>query len=269
MKTIPVLMYHHVNPQGNFINVKPEIFESHMKYLREHGFTTLHTNEFLSIINGETPPPKRPIMITFDDGWLDNWIFAFPILKKYNIKAVIFIVTSWIGDYGRRERADEGNVSTLPVHRECERMIKDGRSSEVMLSWEEVKEMETSGLIDIQSHTHTHQRWDELYSNRKEQIEALKQELNNSREIIEKELNKQCNALCWPWGIYDDGYIEIAKGAGYKLLFTTDKGTNPLNTDPHRIKRIVIGNISVFTLKKKLFIHSRDWLSKLYLKYFK
>jgi len=268
MKTIPVLMYHHVNPLGNFINVMPEIFESHMRYLSEHGYTTLHTEEFLSIISGNTLPPERPIMITFDDGWLDNWVFAFPILRKYHIKAVIFTITSWIGDYGRRRRSDEGNVSPLPVHRECEKMIRDGHSSEVMLSWDEVREMEASGLIDIQSHTHTHKRWDKLYNNREERMKALKQELNKSKEIIEERLGKQCSALCWPWGIYDDGYIDTAKGAGYRVLFTTEKGTNPVVTDPYRIKRIVIGNISVFNLKKKLFIHSRQWLSRLYLRLF-
>ena len=87
-------MYHHVNPDGNFINVTPEIFEKHIRYLSEEGINALNTADFLLILAGKQPPPKRPVMITFDDGWLDNWSYAFPVLRRYHMKAVIFVVTS-------------------------------------------------------------------------------------------------------------------------------------------------------------------------------
>ncbi len=262
-------MYHHVNPEGDFINVKPESFKLHIRHLKNQGFTTLNTEELLSLINGQMSPPKKPVMITFDDGWLDNWIYAFPILKEYQMKAVIFVVTSWIHENGRRNRVDEGDASSIPEHKKCQQRVDDGHAAEVMLSWGEIREMEASGLIDIQSHTHSHKRWDKLYRNPIDRIGILNQELIISKSLIEEKLGKQCNALCWPWGVYKEDYIYAAKGSGYKLVFTTEKGSNSPETDPYRIKRIVIGNISASNLKKKLFIHSRDWLSKAYLKHFK
>ncbi len=261
-------MYHHINPIGNFINVKPDVFEEHIKYLKKSKFTPINTEDLMLIKNGHMRIPERPIMITFDDGWLDNWVYAYPILKKYGLKAVIFVVTSLITEKGKRQRADSGTPACLPAHKECQKKIESGLASDVMLSWEEVREMEDSGIIDIQSHTHTHKRWDKLYKDREELTEVLIEELKMSKQIIEEKLNKQCNALCWPWGVYNEDYISAAKASGYKLVFTTEKGANSPETDPYRIKRIVIGNISAFNLKKKLFIHSRDWLSRLYLKIF-
>jgi peptidoglycan/xylan/chitin deacetylase (PgdA/CDA1 family) len=138
-----------------------------------------------------------------------------------------------------------------------------------MLSWDELKEMEVSGLIDIQSHTHTHQRWDKLEKDKKASGEMIYRELETSRKIIEDRLDKQCDALCWPWGIYDEEYVRLAKSAAYKILFTTEKGTNTPETEPWRIRRLTIGNISPFAFRKKIFIHSKGWLSRAYLKYFK
>ena len=266
--SIPVLMYHHVNPDGDSINVKPQIFEKHIRHLKEEGYTALHTDEFLSIMKGRQLPPEKPIMITFDDGWLDNWLFAFPVLQKYDMKAVVFVVTSRVAEKGRRQRSDEGAITSLPSHKACEEMIEGDCKSEVMLSWEELGEMEASGLIDIQSHTHTHQRWNRLSSEKNTSRDMLCRELEMSKKIIEDKLGKLCSAFCWPWGINNREYIDIAKSSGYELLFTTEKGTNTNTTEQWKIKRIVIGNISRFTFRKKLFIHSRDWLSKAYLKIF-
>ncbi|OGW39871.1 MAG: hypothetical protein A2Y97_10300 [Nitrospirae bacterium RBG_13_39_12] len=267
--SIPVLTYHHVSPEGDFINVKPQIFEAQMRYLSEHGFTTLHTDEFMSILSGKKIPPKKSLMITFDDGWLDNWLVAFPILKKYGIKAVIFVITSLIAEKGRRHRVDEGTSVRLPDHKECQKMIQEGHASEVMLSWEEITEMLKSGLIEIQSHTHTHKRWDKLYKDTAKQIDNLNRELKTSKKVIEEKLDSRCNALCWPQGKYIKDYVDLAMSLGYELLFTTEKGANTQGTEPWKIRRIVIGNISLLTFRKKLFIHSRSWISKAYLRVFK
>ncbi len=261
-------MYHHVNPEGDFVNVKPDVFERQVQYLNKHGFIALNSEELLLIMKGEKAPPPKPVMITFDDGWLDNWIYAFPILKKFNMKAVLFVITSLIPQNGLRKRADEGSRVNLSDHKKSLTLIKEGRSSEVIVSWDELRRIESSGLIDVQSHTHTHQRWDKLYTNQKERITMLNQELKTSKKIIEDKLNKQCDSLCWPQGFYDDDYIVAAESAGYRMMFTTKKGTNTAETDLKEIRRIVIGNISAFSFAKKLFIHSRPRLSSAYLKYF-
>jgi len=266
---IPVLMYHHVNPAGNFINVRPENFDAHMRILKEKGFTTLHAAEFGEILSGRQGAPKKPVMITFDDGWLDNWVFAFPILKKHGMMAVIFLITAQLAEQGRRVRADEAMVGPLPKHRESRRLVEEGRSSDVMLSWEEVREMTGSGLVEFHSHTHTHQRWDKLFGDRRKRDEALKNDLQAAKDILEQKLGMKDDALCWPQGFYDHDYLEIATSLGYRMMFTTKTGTNTPETDMQQVRRLVIGDISTVSFRKKLFIHSRPWLSRAYLKYLK
>jgi peptidoglycan/xylan/chitin deacetylase (PgdA/CDA1 family) len=266
---IPVLMYHHVNPVGNFINVRPHNFEAHMRYLKGAGFTSLHTAEFSDILTGRQEAPKRPVMITFDDGWLDNWVFAFPLLKKYNMKAVIFLITSRIAEQGKRTRSDEAPVDPLPTHRDSGKLIQQGRTAEVMLSWDEVHEMMNSGLVEFHSHTHSHTRWDKLVLDRDKRNEALRKDLLAAKDIMEARLNMSDEALCWPQGFFDRDYLEIAESLGYRMMFTTKTGTNTPDTTMRKVRRLVIGDISTFSLRKKLFIHSRSWLSRAYLRLFK
>lgn len=265
MTAIPVLMYHHVNKTGSFINVTPSKFDRQMKYLKEEGFHTIDTKDYLEMIEKKIQIPEKTVMITFDDGWLDNWLYAYPILKKYGLKAVIFIITSLITENKKRAN-DKNNLPELPDHKGCLEKIEVGKSAEVMLSWDEIKEMEESGIIDIQSHSHTHQRWDKLYKNTEELRRHLNLELALSKSIIEKKLNKDCSSICWPWGIYNENYINLARSAGYKLCFTTEKGSNNLFSDPYRIKRIVIGDIGTLNFRKKLYIYSKPRLSNIYLK---
>lgn len=263
---IPVLMYHHVNPVGSFINVKPTNFDRQMKFLKNLGYQTINTRDYLEIIKEKIKIPKKTVMITFDDGWLDNWLYAYPILKKYGLKAVIFITTSLITQNKKRS-LDNNNL--LFDHKDCLEKIKTGKSSEIMLSWDEIEEMENSGIIDIQSHSHTHQRWDKIFNNLEELKEFIFNDLKTSKDTIEKRLNKICHALCWPWGIYDENYINLAKEVGFNLCFTTEKGTNPINVDLYRIKRIAIGDIGTFNFMKKLFIYSNESTANFYLKYLK
>ncbi len=257
-------MYHHVNafpgkPEKgcDFITVEVNAFVRQMAFLHRHGYTTLSTSDYLQIIRTGNTPPK-PVMITFDDGWLDNWVYAYPVLKSLNLKAVFFVITSLLPDNGLRKRMDEGFTGALPTHSRCKAIVESGRCADVMMSWDELREMEHSGLIDVASHTHTHQRWDALPP------EALYQDIVLSKTTIEKHLNKDCTALCWPWGLHREDYIKTAEKAGFNLLFTTIKGTNTAETNPLSLKRIPIGNAGVLNFRKKLLINSHYVLSSLY-----
>lgn len=261
-----MLMYHHVNRVSSFINVTPENFERQMEFLKKNSYKTITVKDYIEITQLKRKVPEKTVMITFDDGWLDNWVFAYPVLKKYGLKAVLFVVTSHIAEKGKRGRADTGDAPELPSHKDCQKKVESGSKAEVMLSWEELKEMESSGIIDVQSHTHTHRRLHRLYEDSKAIMDVLMDELKMSKQMIEEKLNKECIAICWPWGIYNKEYIEAAKKTGYKLAFTTEKGINTLLTDPYRIKRLTIGNISPFQLRYKFFFYSKRWISVPYLK---
>ncbi|MBF0317669.1 MAG: polysaccharide deacetylase family protein [Nitrospirae bacterium] len=268
MTAIPVLMYHHVNDRGSFITVDVARFEQHMRLLQRMGYRTLHTDDLLEIAAGAIAP-QRCVMITFDDGWLDNYVYAYPILKKYDHKAVIFVVTSRIAENGLRPRMDEGFSTPLPSHKECVGMVEEGNGSQCVLSWQELGQMEHSGVIDVQSHTHTHVRFDKLYEDNADRLAHLHLDLQRSKALIEERLDKKCYGLCWPWGVYDEGWIATATQAGFKALFTTRTGTNTPQDSLLEVKRLVIGNVGEFAFRKKLLIHSSPWLSRAYIRIFK
>ena len=91
--SVPVLMYHHVLEKSGFIASSVDEFRSHMKFLAENGYKTLSVNEFIAYKKGELEVPKKSVCITFDDGWMDNYIYAYPIVKEFGLKANIFIIT--------------------------------------------------------------------------------------------------------------------------------------------------------------------------------
>lgn len=254
---LPVLMYHHINPhKGDMVTIRPEIFEAQMKHLKKLGCRTLTAVELESYIKGDLVPDGKSVVVTFDDGWLDNYIHVFPVLKKYKINAVIFIITD------RTEAASEKNKDTgthTPTHDESKRLITEGSAGSVVLDWKLIKEMQESGLVEFYSHTKSHRRCAELSE------AELAGELNGSKEIMEKRLEKPCPYLCWPYGSYNEASVRIAKEAGYKALFTVDHGVARPGDDPFLIKRINVRD-NVLWFKKMIFTYTSPVFSKLYLK---
>ena len=92
-----VLNYHMVNRMFISLAIEPEDFDWQMKYLVEHGYHTISPDELYDFLAGTGRLPDRPVLITFDDGYVDNYTTAYPILKKYNLKATIFVVTGFLG----------------------------------------------------------------------------------------------------------------------------------------------------------------------------
>jgi len=240
--TVPVLMYHHVSPAQGAIAVSPKNFEDQLAWLSRHGYGSLTTDEFAAHLAGE-PVPDKSILITFDDGYLDNWVHAFPLLKKYGYKATIFLVTSWVGSGpARPNAAQEPPLPDTPEHEECERRIAQGDSDSVILRWSEIKAMQESGLVEFHSHTHTHTRWDK--GERAHEKNALMaQELEQSRQALLENLGAVSEHFCWPQGYFDADYVRIAQQAGFRYLYTTHAfGQNRVGTNPAHIHRFAVRN---------------------------
>jgi hypothetical protein len=139
---IPVVYYHSIGNvipfwYRNFLTVSPEAFRKHLEYFSRN-FTVISLKEMWLIRTNQAGPVRRPLVITFDDGYSDNWTHAFPLIKEYGIKATIFVSPEFVDrrDVLRAKNDDPG-----------------------FLSWKEMKTMEESKLIDIQSHTLTHSRY--------------------------------------------------------------------------------------------------------------
>ncbi len=262
MRPIPVLMYHHINHhKGDMVTVTPEVFEGQMKYLHSAGYRTLKIDELVSYINGGLTLSQKAVVVTFDDGWLDNYMYAFPAIKKYKINATVFLITNRAENASLKNSKFKTQNSKLliPTHKESKVLIEKGEDWKVVLNWKLIKEMSNSGLIEFYSHTKSHAKCNSLSE------KELMEELKESREIIEKKLGSPCPYLCWPYGKYSDVAVEIAKDTGYKAIFTTNPGIVKIGSDPLAINRIVVkDNIAWF--KKRMLVYTNSIFSGFYLR---
>ena len=295
MRPIPIFMYHHVSPhKGDMVTVTPDVFEAQMRFLAENGYRTLCAGEIVGYAAQEAPmkyftstfiPFRRgrgdknlpsplagegqgegrlkAVAVTFDDGYLDNYVYVFHVLKKYNIKATIFIVTDWVEAASLNTVRSQGsevrsNEIIVPSHNEGKSFVASSQAHKVIKNWDMVKEMQDSGLIDFYSHTMTHRKCAELAE------EDLIKELKYSKAIIEENLNAPCPYLCWPKGSYSKRSVEAAKGAGYKALFTTERGIVKKGSDVFSIKRIVVKD-NIIWFKNRVRIYTNPLFSWIYL----
>jgi len=254
--SIPVIMYHHVAPTDRELNVYPEIFEDHLRELRRKGWKTVSGEEFLYFLGNTKDKPKKCILLTFDDGFADNYVYAYPLLKKYSMKAMIFIATGFIAD------EDIKRDSFVPLtHNAAWKIAYTARRAEVMCTWKELEEMEKSGVIDIQSHGHTHRVPEYEIAG---EYHEIRNDLDTAKKILEQNLSKNILHLAWPKGVYNGSTIEIAEKLGYRALYTVERGFNTqknLNT----IRRLPVKNKNSAWLVKKVRIYSSTLLSKLYI----
>ena len=212
---IPILLYHDFvvtvpdsDPDNfNYINT-PQSFEENIKVLLENGYTFISFQELNDAINGKMSLPEKPILINFDDGYYSNYEYVFPILKKYNVKASIFVVTDKIG-------------------KEI-----DGKR---YLSWEQCKEMQDSGLVDIFSHSKRHVFYDKL------SVRMIRDDVIESYKIIEENLgSKDLKVFAYPYGAYTKETVWALKLNGIDMQ-VYDLGMNYFNDfNNDFIKRINI-----------------------------
>ena len=257
MRAIPVLMYHHVAPRpGDMVTVTPETFEGQMRHLAEAGYTTISLHELLAFVRGEATPPRRAVAITFDDGWFDNGVYAFPVLRRYGLRAAIFVVTDWV------ERASSsrlaGDSPATPSHREAQERAERGESHGIVLDWERLAEMRASGVVDVHSHTRRHLKCDRIPE------DVLVEELLSAKKTIEERLGFPCPYLCWPYGKFTPRATAIAREAEYEAVFTTRHGVVRRGDDPYGLSRIVVKD-SVPWFTRRMAVYTNPLLSRLYL----
>lgn len=189
---IPVLMYHNIAEKyaasADGANITPKRFEEHMQGILDRGYDPIFVADYYNSVERGKPLPENPIIVTFDDGYLSNYEIAFPILKRLGIPATIFVVTSTVG-----ATAESGIVGTSHFN------------------WEQAREMQQSGIIDIHSHSHTHRDMTSLSP------AQLQEELRLSRYLIERNLGKNCYVFSYPFGKYNRETSQRARAAGYRM----------------------------------------------------
>jgi peptidoglycan/xylan/chitin deacetylase (PgdA/CDA1 family) len=265
-RCVPVLMYHHVSPAPGLVTVTPEHFAEQMRGLVIAGYRTLRADEFAAWLSG-VPLPDKSVLLTFDDGYLDNWVYAHPVLQTLGLKAMMFVVTDWIKDGPARTNAGEtehGALPTTPAHNACKAAIATGHADEVIVRWSEIDAMRTADTFEFHSHTHAHVRWDKVCPNFATKHDGLANDLAKARATLENRLGSVSDHLCWPQGYFDDDYIAVAKAAGFRYLHTTRAGTNCHGSAPDLIHRIVVKDKSAFWLNSRLWLYRQPRLAAWY-----
>ncbi|NEN75673.1 polysaccharide deacetylase family protein [Pelistega sp. NLN82] len=266
-KIVPVLRYRHITPNGGDFNCLPTYFDEQMEHLAYQGFTTLSATEFASFLNGGEVPAKS-VFITFDGGFLDNYVFAYPILKKYILKASVFLSTSFIKEGIVRSTYESGEILPFcPPHDECKRRIYAGHPETVMMNWDEVRYLKSSGIFDFHSLGYTQTRWEQQVNEEGKNM-AMTKELEMSRAILQQELGEVSEHFCWPNGYFDEDYITLAKEAGFHYLYTTDfMGENYPHMDSTHIYRIDAPNKGGFFFSYRLWLARHPKIGHIYNRY--
>ena len=213
--SIPVLMYHHVSSSGGPLSISPENFESQIEWLARNGYVTLTTDEFARFLHG-SPMPRKSVLLTFDDGYLDNYVHAHPILLHYGLNAVMFLVTGRVHD-GPFRAIEAQRLEAPRSHQACERLVHDGRADEVTVRWSEVELMRAAGTFEFHSHTHSHLRWDQLCANPAHKRQNIRLDIEKSKAILTTRLGSGSRHLCWPEGYFDADYIDAAQSRGLRI----------------------------------------------------
>ena len=214
---VPVLMYHSIDNADKVtkLSVSPESFARQMEFLSKNHYNVVPLEKVVSYIKKKERPPQKTIAVTFDDGFQNNYQYAYPVLKKYNIPATMFVVINWVGKPG-------------------------------FMNWEEIKDMSDSGIVAIGSHTKVH-FWllgsDDRF---------LQDEIVGSKKIIEEKIGKRVNSFCYPMGSFDAKSKKAVEDAGYLgAVATTPR--HVAQDDVYAIKRIRVShsadNLFIFWVK--------------------
>lgn len=202
---IPVLNYHQINNKAHhLLTLSSQEFEAQMSYLHEAGYTTISPDQLADHLQYGASLPPNPILITFDDGYEDNYRVAYPILQKYNFTATIFLITDFVSNNKR------------------------------YLTWSQVNEMKENGF-SFGSHTLSH-----VFLANAMTDDDILSELTKSREAMEWRLNQKIEYFAYPGGIYDQRVIKMAKEVGYRAAFTINLGRNITNCGLFTLNRIPI-----------------------------
>jgi peptidoglycan/xylan/chitin deacetylase (PgdA/CDA1 family) len=215
---IPVLAYHRFDPSTPAATtVTTGTFESQLAFLAEHHYTIVSLDRVVEVVLRKTPPPKTPILaITVDDGHRSVYTVLFPLIKQHRIPVTLFIYPS--------------AISNAPY----------------ALTWEQLKEMRASGLVDIQSHTYWHPdfRHDKAHRTPTDYGAFVHSQLTKSRQKLDAVLGTHITLLAWPYGILDAELESACSQDGYVAAFGYSGGVAHPGDDPYSIHRIPVPNFA-------------------------
>ncbi len=206
---VPILMYHHVGEPGaradailTDLSVSPGNFEAQLRYLIEHGYEPISLESLVMYLQTGHPLPRKPVVLTFDDGFRDQYTTAYPLLRKYGFVGTFFVITRF---------ADEERPEYM--------------------SWAEIELLHAAGM-EIGSHSYTHP------SLKDKSFDYIVWQVLGSKEAIEARTRKPVRFFSYPSGQYDQLVIDVLRSAGYWAAVTVESGSLQSSERPFELRRI-------------------------------
>jgi len=220
---LPILMYHSMLKdkayQGVYV-ISPDAFEKDLQYLQKKGYTAVVMQDLLDYVKQKKALPSKPVMITFDDGYYNNYLYAYPLVKKYDMKMVISPIGYCTDLFSQSVSPDHANYS------HC--------------TWDELNEMIASGRVEIQNHTYN------LHENKKGRLGAsmkkgesiskytalLSEDLSKMQAEMKEHIGYTPTAFVYPFGAISSASLPVIRNLGFQASLTCESRMNYITDDP-------------------------------------
>lgn len=230
----PIFLYHHIRPFDRNLSkaelnltVWQDIFEEQLNFFNRQSFHSIDLKELYDYFHQGKPLPPKPYILTFDDGYEDFYQVAWPILRKYQIKATVFVITDFVGQSG-------------------------------YLTWPQIEELAKSDLVEFGAHTLDHKCL--TLPPPSLTFYRLSQEIFGPKTELEKRIGREVDFFCYPYGQYNDLILNLVKEVKYLGAVTTDSGAWQEADEIYKLKRLRLSNADTqynfeFKLRGILSIH--------------
>lgn len=219
---VPAIMYHSIyEGKNNAYVLSPWKLEEDLIYIRDNGYTPIFISELIDYVDGKGSLPAKPIIITFDDGYYNNYSTAYPLMKKYNAKCNV----SLVGSYIDKENDKKNKYYSY-------------------MSWQQVEELANTPYFEFHNHSYdlhsiNYKRHGvKKNSNEDESIyqDILISDAKKCSDKLESIVSKKVNCYCYPFGIYDELSDKILKDNGYRVVMTCREKINKISLKDDLIK---------------------------------
>jgi peptidoglycan/xylan/chitin deacetylase (PgdA/CDA1 family) len=214
-KDVPIIMYHLITKQSNQLGkfaITPDEMEADLKYLVENGYETVCMADLIRFVDGRKTLPDKPVVLTFDDGRNSDYDYLLPLLKEYDMKAVLSIVGEFTDEYTKVKFANKPH-----------------------LTWDQIEEMHKSKRVEFQNHSYHFHDGIGCGRRKSESMEAyqdrLKADLSKLQETLKKKIGRAPTTFTYPLGVISKGSQDVLKDLNMKASLSCWEGMNTITED--------------------------------------
>ncbi len=228
---VPIVMYHGLledKGRQNTYVIDPSLLESDLQEIQKRGYTTVGLQDLFAFVDEGTPLPEKAVMLTFDDGYYNNYRYAYPLLQKYGMKAVISPIARWSAFY-----SDTPAEQDRPLYSH--------------ITFEQMRQMAASGLVEFGNHSYDlHHAGDggrhgakKLAGESKEQYQALlREDLERAQALFSERAGVTPLAFTYPFGAMSAEAVPVLRELGFRATFTCEERANVLSRSPDSLYRL-------------------------------